>query len=152
MDSLVVALRLWSAGSIVVACGLSCSSPCRILVPPPEIEPKFPAPQDGFLTTGPPQEKSQLSYVFSTCIFPCMLFHFALYMSHVRTKWDNTSECLAQCLDNSKCSMSHLWLLWLLVYFLNSTVSGQRLCVSHFCSPAFNSVSSTYDGFSVNIC
>ena len=153
----------WHLGSLVLVHGLICSTACGIFVPKPGINRTctpcivkwilfFFFLQDGFLTTGPPQEKSQLSYVFSTCIFPCMLFHFALYMSHVRTKWDNTSECLAQCLDNNKCSMSHLWLLWLLVYFLNSTVSGQRLCLSHFCSPAFNSVSSTYDGFSVNIC
>lgn len=132
--------------------GLICPTACGLFVPNPGIEPAPPALQGRFLTTGPPPEKSQLPYIFSTCIFPCMLFHFPLYVSHVRTKWDNTSECLVQCLDNSKCSTSQLWLLWLLVYFLNSTVSGQRLCLFYFSSPAFNSVSSTYDGFLVNIC
>ena len=38
--------------SLVAVCGLSC--PCGILAPQPGIKPKFPALEDGFLTTGPP--------------------------------------------------------------------------------------------------
>ena len=42
------------AGSVVVACGLSCSMACGISVPWPGIEPAFPTLEGGFLTTGPP--------------------------------------------------------------------------------------------------
>ena len=48
------ALSLRRTSSIVVVCGLSCPTACRILVPPPGIEPTFPALEGGFFTTGPP--------------------------------------------------------------------------------------------------
>ena len=41
-------------GFIVVACGLSCSKACGILVPRLGIEPVSPALRSRFLTTGPP--------------------------------------------------------------------------------------------------
>jgi len=47
-----------------VAHELSCSKPCRILVPQPGIKPASPALQGGFLTTGPEgksQERSGLN-------------------------------------------------------------------------------------------
>ena len=51
-------LLLWCTDSLVVVGWLtSCSAPCRILVPGPGIEPKSPALQSRFLTTGP-QRKS----------------------------------------------------------------------------------------------
>ena len=54
MDSSCSVQALEHAGSVVVGCGLSCSAACGILVPQPGTEPTFPAPQDGFPTTGPP--------------------------------------------------------------------------------------------------
>ena len=51
-------LQLWRQGSVFVACGLSCSMACRILVPQPRIEPVSPALQGGFLTIGPPGNSS----------------------------------------------------------------------------------------------
>ena len=42
------------ADSVVVVCGLSCSTACWIRVPWPRIKPMSPAWQGGFLTTGPP--------------------------------------------------------------------------------------------------
>ena len=45
---------LWCAGSVLVACRLSCSVACGILVPWPGIEPAYAALQGGFLITGPP--------------------------------------------------------------------------------------------------
>ena len=52
-----------------VAHGLNCSAACGILVPPPGIEPKSPALQGGFLTTGPPGKppKPALCCVSFTC-------------------------------------------------------------------------------------
>ena len=50
---LVAEHELQSAGSVVVALGLSCSLACGILVPQSEIEPKSPALAGRFLTTGP---------------------------------------------------------------------------------------------------
>ena len=41
------------AGSVVVACGLSCPVACGILVPRPGIKPTSPALEGGLLTTGP---------------------------------------------------------------------------------------------------
>ena len=40
--------------SLVVACRLSCSATCGILVLWPGIKPESPAMEDGFLTAGPP--------------------------------------------------------------------------------------------------
>ena len=40
--------------TLVVACGLSCSVACEILVPQPGIEPMSPALQGRFLTREPP--------------------------------------------------------------------------------------------------
>ena len=42
--------------SVVVVCGLSCSTALGILVPRPGIKPTSPALQSGFLTTGPPEK------------------------------------------------------------------------------------------------
>ena len=47
-------------GSVVVACRLSCSAECRVLVPWPGIELEFTARQVGFLTTGPWGKSLQL--------------------------------------------------------------------------------------------
>ena len=47
-----LSLRHWS--SVVGACGLSCPVACGILVPQPRIEPRSPALEGGFFTTGPP--------------------------------------------------------------------------------------------------
>ena len=41
-------------GSVVVACGLSCSKTCGMLVPRPGIKPAFPELQGGFLISGQP--------------------------------------------------------------------------------------------------
>ena len=73
-DSLVLAQRLQSVGSVVVAHGLSCSVACGILVPGPGIEPMFLALAGGFLTTGPPEKSLGL-------IFKC---RFYFYFSIVR--------------------------------------------------------------------
>ena len=57
-------------GSVVAACGLSCSVASGILVPQPVIEHESPALQDEFLTTGPPG-KSPLGHPwhsYSKCI------------------------------------------------------------------------------------
>ena len=45
---------LWCTGSVVEACGLSCSAACGILDPRQGIELVSPALEGRFLTTGPP--------------------------------------------------------------------------------------------------
>ena len=52
-------LSLQCAGSVAVACGLSCSKVCGILVPRSRIEPMSPALQGRLLTTGPTHLKSR---------------------------------------------------------------------------------------------
>ena len=48
-------VRALEHSALVVAVpGLSCSVACEILVPLPGIEPRSPALQGGFLSTGPP--------------------------------------------------------------------------------------------------
>ena len=42
------------AGCLITVLRLSCSVACGILVPQPEIEPKFPTLEGAFLTTAPP--------------------------------------------------------------------------------------------------
>ena len=46
-------LKLWSMGSVVVACRLGCTEACGIFILQPGIEPTSPALQGRFLTTGP---------------------------------------------------------------------------------------------------
>ena len=46
----------WLHWVFVVACGLSCSMACGILVPRPGMEPVSLALEAGFLTTGPPRK------------------------------------------------------------------------------------------------
>ena len=51
--------RAWAleyTGSVVAACGLSCPTACRILVPQPGVEPKSPVLQGRFLTTRLPEK------------------------------------------------------------------------------------------------
>ena len=57
---------LWCEGSVVVACGPSCSIACGILVPQPGIKPESPALQGGFLTTGP--QGSPLTVCLLSCL------------------------------------------------------------------------------------
>ena len=59
------ALSLRRVSSVVVAHGLSCPSPCGILVPQPGIKPTSPALEGWFYTTGPPG-KSLTSLVLLT--------------------------------------------------------------------------------------
>ena len=49
-------------GSVVMACRLSCSVACGVLVSWPGIEPKPSALQGGFLTTGPPGKSRHSSW------------------------------------------------------------------------------------------
>ena len=57
---------------LTVACGLSCSPACGILVPQPGIKPPSPVLEDRFLTTGPPGKS--LCYTFKLLF----LFFFSL--------------------------------------------------------------------------
>ena len=52
---------LWCTDSLAVACRLSCSTACGILVPQPGIEPASPALQSRFLTSGPPGKSSAVT-------------------------------------------------------------------------------------------
>ena len=63
------AWALECVGSVVVACGFSCPTACGILVPQPGIEPKSPALEGEFLTTGPPG-KSCHKLLRETVLFP----------------------------------------------------------------------------------
>ena len=48
--------QLWHTSLVVVACGLSCSAACGILVSQPGTEPVSLALQGGFVTIGPPEK------------------------------------------------------------------------------------------------
>ena len=50
---------VWRSDSVLMACGLSCSVACGILVPQPDIDAACPALHGRFLTSGPPGKKSQ---------------------------------------------------------------------------------------------
>ena len=65
-------LSLWSVGSVAVACRLSCSEACGILVPRPGIEPASPALEGGFLNTVPPGKSLCISYSFIYSITKCL--------------------------------------------------------------------------------
>ena len=60
--SLVVVQGLEHAGSVVVACGLSCLWAYGNLVPQTGIQLMSPTLEDGFLTAGPPGKSHILSY------------------------------------------------------------------------------------------
>ena len=65
--SLVVALRLYGASSVVVTHRLSFQAACGVFLPGPGIEPIFPALLGRFLMTGPP---GKLIYMVTfNCIF-----------------------------------------------------------------------------------
>ena len=59
---LVLSCSRASAGSVVVARGLSCPLAHGILVPQPAIEPGSPALEAGFLTTGPPGKSLKFTF------------------------------------------------------------------------------------------
>lgn len=61
------ALRWDAQVPLIAARGLSCPVPCGILVPRPGIEPMSCAPEDRFLTVGPPGKSLQISYEKKNC-------------------------------------------------------------------------------------
>ena len=61
--SVLAADRLWSVGSVIVACRLSCFLSCGVLVPQPGIELMSPALQGRLLTTGPPGKSHKDSFI-----------------------------------------------------------------------------------------
>ena len=79
VGSVVVALRLWSTGSIVVVHGLSCSAVCGIFLGQ-GVEPVSPALTSGFFTTEPPGKSpycflSQPGHlIYPRLPVPCDLF------------------------------------------------------------------------------
>ena len=82
-------ISLWCVGSVVVACGLSCSAACGILVPLPGIKPMSLALKGGLLNTRPPGKSwilfegisfggvRKLLHTASTCVHACMLSCFS---------------------------------------------------------------------------
>ena len=69
MDSLVVMQAPKCVGSGAASQGLSCSTACGILVPPPGIQPASAALQGGFFTTGPPGKSSISLFSSSVSLF-----------------------------------------------------------------------------------
>ena len=66
-------------GSVGMEHGLSCPTACGILVPWPGIEPKFPALEGRFLTSGPPGK-----FHYGWCLkSPKMSMYIFLYISQV---------------------------------------------------------------------
>ena len=65
--SLVVALRLYGAGSVVVTHRLSFQAACEVFLPGPRIEPIFPTLLGRLLMTGPPGKPTYM--VTFNCIF-----------------------------------------------------------------------------------
>ena len=57
-------------GSVVATLKLSFNEACGVLAPRPGIDPEFPALQEGFLTTGPPEVP------FSLCVCVCVCIRF----------------------------------------------------------------------------
>ena len=66
------ARALECAGSVVVACELSCPVACGFLVPWPGIEPTSPALEGGFLTTGPRGKSVIISFDGRSCFSPIL--------------------------------------------------------------------------------
>ena len=62
-------------GSAVVVHGLSCPTPCGILITQPGIKPTFPALEDGFLTNGPPVQFSSVQSLSRVSLGPRGLQH-----------------------------------------------------------------------------
>ena len=88
-------------GSVVVACRLSCSAECRVLVPWPGIELEFTARQVGFLTTGPWGKSLQLlkvlilsrvltTYFLRGLLSPVALQKICNYLNHLILKEPGT--------------------------------------------------------------
>ena len=69
-------------GSIVVACGLSTSETCRILVPWPGIQSASPAWEGRFLATGPPGKSLDLLFYFFFYVSSCPIW--------ARVLWERT--------------------------------------------------------------
>ena len=83
------ALSLRHASSVVVACGLCCPLACGILVPQPGIEPRSPALEGGFFTTGPPGKSVKV------------LFEYQL-------KWTSRQRVLSKIKDTNNEKRNHL--------------------------------------------
>ena len=94
---------LWCTGSVVVACGLSCSKACCILVPWPGVEPMSPALQSGFLTTGPPG-KSPLCILSRWGFSSLKKFFFLVEPQGLSHK--GLSQLLDRGLNSGPCSAS----------------------------------------------
>ena len=69
------ALHCSERASLMVACGLSCSVACLVLVPQPGVESACPPLQGGFLTTGLPGKSHLAAFITikkPACVYMCV--------------------------------------------------------------------------------
>ena len=83
LSCIICDLSLQCAGSVVVACWLSCSKACGILVPGSRIKPMSPVLQGRFLTTGPTHFEVSLIYCWQdssiSFLYPTLHLRIGFY-------------------------------------------------------------------------